>query len=369
MNNKFIIEKKELFWTLSNLITIKMFFTYPKYMVETAGCSAWMSCVFMSLIAIIISYITLSLYEKSGKKNIIELSNKLGGKTFSVIIGLILCITLLFNMAVTARTLPESVKIVLLPLTPMSYLIIIVGIAAAVGAFFVIYSITRIHSLFMPVAFIIFIAMLLFLAPHIEINNILPVLGKGTYNTFVGSFYTLSIFSDIVVFYIILPFVGNSSDAKKGAVKSLLLSSVISVAIVFIYNTVYAYPSSDEFIFPLYQTTRLIRIGDFFQRLEAFFEFIWSISMLLYTSLYLFVICYIWKEIFNLKYSKELIFPFVIIFSTLSYLPASTTQMSDWGKFVYIITIPVCMILPGLIAVAYRIKTNAEKRKSLSGKN
>lgn len=114
---------------------------------------------------------------------------------------------------------------------------------------------------------------------------------------------------------------------------------------------------------PIYQISRLIKIGDFFQRFEAFFEFVWSIAIMLYASLYLFVICYIWKEIFDLKYYKELIFPFTIIIISLSYLPSSTVQLSNTGNIISIATIPLCIFLPGIIALSVRIKEHIINNK------
>lgn len=361
MDKKFILEKKELFWILTNIITIKMFFTYPRYMIINSGNAAWLQCIYVSLISIIIYWITINLYKKTGALSILDAAEKTGGSFLKIIVGITITLALLINMSITVRTLPESIKTVLLPLTPMRYLILFLSIATAIGAYYGLYAVARIHSLFMPIAALIFLAMLLLLIPHTDINNIFPIFGKGTYNILVTGLEGIGIYSDLLILYIIMPFAGNFDDVKKSGMKAIITASVASVIIVFMYNVIYIYPASEDFIMPVYQITRLIKIGDFFQRLEAFFEFVWSISIMLYASLYLFVICHIWKEIFDLKYYKELIFPFAVIFSALAFIPSSTAQMNNLVKVISVVTIPVCLFLPALIGAGCKIKARAKK--------
>lgn len=363
MNDKTIIQKNELFYILVNIITTKMFFTYPRYMVNNSGNAAWIQCIYVSLIFAIIYSVTLFLYKKTSTINILDAAELAGGKVLKKIIGILLCFILIFNIAVTIRALPESIKTVLLPHTPMKLLMISLGIAIACGAYMGLYSIARICSLFIPAAGAVFIFLLLLLIPDYDITNIFPIFGKGTYNIFITGLSSLGIFSDTIILFILIPFFRNYSEVKSASIKALTVSSVVSFLIVFIYNLVFTYPASEDFMMPIYQISRFIKIGDFFQRFEAFFEFVWSIAIMLYASLYLFVICYIWKEIFDLKYYKELIFPFTIIIISLSFLPSSTVQLSNTGNIISIATIPLCIFLPGIIALSVRIKEHIINNK------
>ena len=365
MNNKIIIQKNELFYILINLITTKMFFTYPRYMVNNSGNAAWIQCIYVSLIYVIIYTFTLILYKKASTVNILDASEFIGGKLLKRIVGILLSIILILNIAVTIRALPESIKTVLLPLTPMKLLMISLGIAIALGAYAGLYSLARICSLFMPVAAVVFVFLLLLLIPDYDITNIYPIFGKGTYNIFISGLSSLGIFSDTIILFILLPFFRNYSEMKAASTKALTVGSLISFLIVFIYNLIFSYPASEDFMMPIYQISRLIKIGDFFQRFEAFFEFVWSISIMLYASIYLFVICYIWKEIFDLKYYKELIFPFTVIIISLSYLPSSTVQLSNTGNIISVFTIPLCIFLPAIIALSFRIKNHIINNKKI----
>ncbi len=359
MEKNFSIENKELSCILINLITAKMLFSYPRGMVLSAGNAAWIQAVFVSLVSCLFFWFVLFIYRKSTMKSIIEISGEVGGRPLKIAVGLLLVAVILFNSSLTMRSLPESVKTVLLPLAPMRLILFLLAIAIGVGAYMGIFSIARIHSIFVPVSIIFLLFFFALLIPNIDVTNIFPVLGKGTYNIFVEGLPSLSIFSDIIILFVLLPLCKNYEGVKSSSHKALLISSVINVLIVLFYNLIYSYPTSMEFMLPVYQMTRLIKIGDFFQRLEAFFESVWSFGIMLYSALYLFCLCHIWKEAFDLKYYKPLILPFCVIMSAVSFLPSSTVKMIGMQKTSSLISIPVSFLLPLLLILAY----NKKKKK------
>ena len=363
-DTNFKIGSKELYYLIINLITVKIFFTYPRFLVKTSGNAAWLQCIFVSLIAFIVFSFTISLFKYSDTQDLLDISETVGGNGAKIVVGLLLIITYLINTAITTRTLPESIKTVLLPLTPMRLLLILSGITIALGTLAGLFSIARIHALFMPVILIAFAVMLFLLLGDIRIYNIFPLWGKGTYNIFIKGVEAISVFSDLSALYILLPFLKSYPQAKKTSKKALVTSSFIITLLVFFYCTVYSYPASEEFLFPVYQMTRLIKIGDFFQRLEPIFEFFRTISLLLYSSFYLFLICHIWKKIFDLKDIKPLILPVCILLISIAYIPSSSGELSTAYRTTSFLTIPICVIMPIILGVFYR-----KKLKQLQEKN
>jgi len=363
LKKSFSIEKKEITSLLVNVITVKMLFSFPRNIVIKSGSAAWIQMIFMSLIMLLIFYITTKIYEKVGMNDIVSLSEKIGGKGLKVITGIFLIAVLGLNMAVNMRYFPETVNSVLLPETPIEFIMLLFAICIAFGAYMGIDSIARINAIFLPIAGLFFLAFLILLLPHIKITNIYPILGLGTYNIFVKSWEELRIFADIIVLNVLLPFCKNRKEAISSGYRSIIISGIIGTIITVMYVMTFPYPASTEFITPFYMMARLLRIGRYFQRLEAFFEFVWSIAMLIYASLYLFIICHVWKEMFNLQYYRPILFPMVILIVMLSLVPSSvvdlykTTFLTKWVLY------PLAFILPIIIGVLYRIK--ARRGKSL----
>ena len=360
MKEKFLTDKKELTCLLINIITIKMFFTYPRDIINNAGNAAWLQCLFVSLIAIGLYYITINIYKTAGMKSLISLCEEVGKKPLKIAVGVIIILLLSVNVCITLRSFPESVKNVLLPLTQMEIIVILLGVAVAVAALCGFNALSRIHAIYIPFAGIVVLGLVILISPYADVTNIAPLFGKGTYNLLVKGLEYLSIFSDILLLYIIIPFCKNFEDVKRGGRNAIIISAFVSCLIIFCFNLIYAPPAAEEFIFPVYQMTRLIRVGEFFQRLDAFFEFIWSIAIMLYAAVYIFVICYVFKEIFDLKYTRELIFPVTLIISFFSFIPSSIIDLLESGKMIYKITIPFSYLLPLIIPLIYRIKQKSK---------
>ena len=363
MEKSFSIERKELTCILINIITSKMLFAHPRGIVETSGNAAWIQTIYVSLISCLFFWFVIFIYRKAEMKSIIELCNEIGGRPLKIFVGIILTAVLLFNSSLTMRTLPESIKTVILPLTPLRLVLLVMGIAIAFGAYMGIFSIARIHSIFIPIAGVFLAALFILLLPNTDITNIFPVLGKGTYNIFVNGLTAVSIFSDIILLFILLPLCRNYENVKSATHRALVISSIVNVLILVFYNLVYSYPSAEEFLLPVFQMTRLIKIGDFFQRLEAFFEFVWSFAILLYSSLYLFCFCRIWKEVFDLKFYKPLIIPFCVIMCAVSFLPSSSVNMLSLQKISSLVTIPVSFLLPTALILIFNRKKKLRDTK------
>ncbi len=360
MKNNFSIEKKELTCILINAISAKMLFSYPRNLVLNSGNAAWLQTLFVSLISLGVFWLVINIYKKAQMKSIIELCSDIGGKPLKIIVGIVLFSTLLFNSSLTMRMLPETIKTVLLPMTPMRLIILIMAVAVAFGAYMGIFSIARIHSIFIPVSGIFLALLFILLIHNTDITNLFPILGEGTYNIFVDGLPSVSIFSDIIVLYILLPLCKNFERVKSAGRTALVISTIINVLIVLFYNLLYSYPASEEFMLPVYQMSRLIKIGDFFQRLEAFFSFVWAFDILLYSSLYLFCLARIWQEAFDLKFYKPLILPVSVLMSAVSFLPSSTAKIVGMQNLSSLISIPVSFLLPVGIVLLFIKKKGAK---------
>jgi spore germination protein KB len=360
MGKKFITTS-EVTYLMVNAICIKMFFTFPRIMVINSGNASWLQGIYVSLIALAIFFITMKIYTKCERKTVLGLAEKIGGKWLKIIVGLALAAILMTNLAFTMRAFPESVKTILLPNTPMQFIMIFFSAAVALGAFKGIEAIARLHSIFLPIAGAILVIFLLLLLPYCDVNNLFPILGTGAYSIFGKGFHQISIFADIILLNILLPYCKSQSDAKKGGRKAVIVSGLIVFLITFIYMLVVNYPASKNFVMPVYQLARTIRVGEFFQRAEAFFEFIWSIGMFLYASFYVFIICVVFQKSFDLKYYRPLIIPVVLIMSEIAFIPSALVDEIEAMRIVSYLVYPVAYSLPIIMALFYYMKQKRRK--------
>lgn len=359
MKSKVTLKTREFSSIIINLITVKMLFTYPRYIVQKCENSAWLAVLLATVAACGIYYITQKLYTSCGKVSILSQAEYLGGKAFKIFIGLILYIVIATDIVPMIRACPEAVKTALLQNSNMIDIVVILAIGILLGTYNGIEALGRAASIFLPFAAAFMFAFFLMVIPHFDVNNLFPLSLK---KTAINGSSALSIFSDIIVINLLMPYCGDSKTIKKGGFSAIIISGIAGFLITISYCLVFSYPVSSYFISPMYQLARIINIGMFFQRLEAAFEFIWTISNLFYTSVYLFVLCDIFKHCFNLKSYRPIVFPvMVLLFWYVFYWESYSDAMSYAYSNINII-FPIIYILPLLIGGLYLIRRRRNER-------
>lgn len=339
-----MLQRKELTIILVNVIVTKMALMFPRTIISNSGNAAWIQALYNIAVAFVLFFFISKIYR--GKKNVIELAEMSGGKPLKIIVGLLVFISLVTNYASIIRIFPETIKLVLLQDFNVEFITVTFMAAIGIGAFIGIESIARVNYLFMPLIGGVYVLLLMCLVPYYNINNLLPLLGNGAGKIFGNGFNTLSIFSDVLILNIFLPYYKNNSEAQKSGRRAIFISSAIVIAILLAYCLVYPYPVSREFMIPIYQLARIIHLSTFFSRFEAIFQFAWSVMLFLYSAIYVYAICYVWQITFGLKYYKPLIFPIVIINGALALLPDSIIQLIINEKWENVVVYPITFLLP-----------------------
>ena len=326
LSEKFIIP------LMINLIFVKVLLTFPKTVVENSGNAAWIQILYNTVIAFLFFCAVMRIYNR--KKNIIEIAEINGGKPLKVIAGIIVTIILIINAAPIVRIFPESVKIVLLRDMNTEIIVVIMAAAASVGAYLGLEAVSRVNRIFLPIAAAVFLGLIVLLIPKYRLSNLLPVFGTGYKKIFINGISTLSLFSDLLILNLLIPYSKNIDCIKKSGKWAIGISGLSAAIITAAYCLSFSYPTSKDFIMPAYQMTRLINISNFLSRFEAFFEFVWTILTLMYTAVYLYMICYTIQITLSLKYLKPLVLPVAIILIFISLMPPSIMKMIEWDSYI-----------------------------------
>ena len=115
-------------------------------------------------------------------------------------------------------------------------------------------------------------------------------------------------------------------------------------------------------LLPVYQLSKMIRAGEYFQRFEAFFEFIWEISQLLYSSIYIFIIAETLTKAFDLKDRNAVSYGIIAIITLIASEPISIAEVLEISRIADFATIPIVYLLPIFIPLLYaRKKTEMRK--------
>ncbi len=348
-----MITRKQLTSVAITAFVTKMLVTFPTSVFRLCGNAAWIAGIYVTLVAVGVFALIRRVY--TTKDNIITLAEKTGGTWLRIIVGIITFVVLGANAMGLMRIFPEIIKLVLLQKTYAE----IIGITFAVTLLFCascgIEGIARVIEIFIPIGGIVFIAFLLMIIPQVHPDYIFPILGNGVKSIFIDGLPALGIFTDILMINILIPMTKELDCYKKSGTHAILIGGVCSVLIFLAYGMCYVYPATGDFVIPIYQMERLINLSDFFSRLESLFRFIWSIMILLYSSLYIAVLSEVWAQTFRLPYSKPLIAPIIITLVGFAIIPQSLNDMVVWeiniNKWIYI----PALLLPLVSAGIYKM--------------
>lgn len=347
-----MLQKKELTAVLINVIMSKMVLTFPKILIESSGSAAWLQVIYNTAAAFAIYLLISSIYK--GKSNIIELAGRVGKKPLKIFVGMIVFAIFLINFSSIIRVFPETIKTILLQNFDTNVITVIFMVTIAVGSYMGIEAIARVNYIFTPFIFGILMLFLLFLIPYYNIYNILPIFGNGAKQIFLGGFNTISMYADLLLLNILLPYYKNEKEARKSGRMVFLITGPFMVLIIAAYCLVYPYPVSGEFVIPVYQLAQIIHLGNFFSRFEVLFQFAWSILLFLYSAIYVFALCYVWQTTFELKFYRPLVFPIVILCGVLSLLPATLSDIINNEKWEIIMVYPPTILLPLIFSFVSR---------------
>ncbi len=304
-----------------NMICTKIFLNFPRKVAEDAGTAGWILTIYISIISLLLFYIISKLHRKFERLDLIDISEKSFGSIGRIIAGVVFLIPLIYIVSVVLREFSEDMKIISLTLTPISLVTVLFSIAIIIGAYLGIEPIVRVQAFLVPIIIVAYFIIIFGVAPHFELSRIMPILGTGASDIFIKGASKISIFGELLILFLIIPFLKSNKEFSKVGYISIGASAFFLTIGSLAYLLVYSYPTALENFLPIYQLTRIIDLGRFFERVESLFLIFWAIAALLYLSTGVFFITYVFQKTFKLKYQRPLIFPMMIIIFNLSLLP------------------------------------------------
>ncbi len=354
-----LLTNKQLSSVIINAIVVKMIVSLPRNIFVYCGNAAWLAAIYATAIGFGLFSVLKKLY--TTKDNVIGLAEKTGGSVLRIVTGLCVFLVLSASLVGIVRIFPDIIRLVLLQKTYLELIGTVFVVSIILGAWCGIEAIARVHQIFLPIAGIVFAAFLVMLFPDFHGQNLFPILGNGIKSITVDGLACLSVFSDLLMLNILIPRMKDVECYRKSGSRAVIIGGACAIFIFLAYGLCYVYPASAEFIIPIYQMERLINLSDFFSRLEAVFQFIWSISILLYSAFYLAVLAEVWCETFALHHSKPLVAPIIIILVGVCIIPESLNEAiyynSIINKWLYIPAFFIPIIIGGLYKL-FHVKQN-----------
>jgi spore germination protein (amino acid permease) len=365
--NKIVFGRWETTTLLINAMTVQVYLGFPRIMAMIGGTAAWMVVVLIFLVALLLFLIISKLFSKFEGKDLLDMAEHVAGGFGKAVTGLIIVAVVIALISLILREFAEDMKIISLPISPISFVMMFFLAGMVVSAYMGLEAIVRFHAIAVPVIIAGFLIIVIGVAPYFDTTNLLPILGNGPQNILSKGILRLSSFSSLIGLFMFFPFIKKNSIFKSSGLLAITVSSIIMLLSVLSYTLVFPYPTSEDNLLPVFQLARLINYGRFFQRIESVFVFIWATSALLYLSFGFFLAIYTFKKTFELKYYRPLILPFAVIVFGISILPQNMINTIDLESnyirtYAMIVTFGLTLIILILASIIKKGRVRKEQK-------
>lgn len=356
----------EAIMLILTIVVTHTILSMPRTILVLTKSASIINLIFVSIIAIFISYFIVKLMKKFPGLDLIDISEYLGGKVFKNIIGIIFILYFIISSSILLRNFAESLKIIYYPMSNIIFIISLFIIAVCVANRLDFNASLKTNLLIIPLVLVSMLFLFFSNMNKFVPERIFPIFGDGLFNTFVLGLTNLSAFGGIAYIYFLPPFLKEPDKVKKIALISTGISAIYLILCVSTLLFMFSFFININEITPLYNATRYIEFGKFFQRLESIFLLIWILAFACYLSIVTKFSMNILKKLLNLETKKPLIDLFGLLILAIALVPKNYAISDKFETQIYPYTV---LAIPFILGISVLIIANLQKRKQKENYN
>ena len=351
------------------LITIvminKIILNTPKDIIAKNGPASCLNVLYISAIAIAIVCLISYLLKKFPGKDILDISEFLGGKPLKVAIGMAYVLLLIMLTASIIKNLSETLRIIYFKTSPILFIALFFIVSSTICNRFSIKVIAKANLIISPAIFISVIIILASSIKNFMPERIFPILGYGLNQTFFSGLSNIFSFSGILYLLFLPPLLDKPNKLKRMSVIAIIISSVYLLLSVTCLLLSLSFTMNSDESFSLYVLTRNLDYGRFIQRVDAVFILIWIIAIVSYINIPISLCIYIFKKLTNISDTNSINYSINLLILAISIIPIEyaifATFVARSVQYLFLILF-FAISIPILIIANLKLKfTNARK--------
>lgn len=307
------------------LITIvminKIILNTPKDIIAKNGPASCLNVLYISAIAIAIVCLISYLLKKFPGKDILDISEFLGGKPLKVAIGMAYVLLLIMLTASIIKNLSETLRIIYFKTSPILFIALFFIVSSTICNRFSIKVIAKANLIISPAIFISVIIILASSIKNFMPERIFPILGYGLNQTFFSGLSNIFSFSGILYLLFLPPLLDKPNKLKRMSVIAIIISSVYLLLSVTCLLLSLSFTMNSDESFSLYVLTRNLDYGRFIQRVDAVFILIWIIAIVSYINIPISLCIYIFKKLTNISDTNSINYSINLLILAISIIP------------------------------------------------
>ena len=309
------------------MIGAKAFLGYPRIVTEIGLTAGWLIPLLSGFISLGFWLILSRLLARFPGKSLTEITELTFGPSLGLILNMLVFFYFLLGTGSLLRLFSEAVILTILTETPISAIAILFILTAWTAVYYGIEAISRSAYISFPFLVIGVAAVLLVLYPYYDFKQLLPVMGGGILPLLKQSFLGISSFGEVISLAYLVPYFSfDTAKLQRVGILSISFIAVFFIAIVIVYSMVLPFPTSTETLLPIYQLSRSIFLGHYFQRVEAVFVIFAAFAAFLRISIGLLITAIILRDTLKLPYIQPLFPVLCLLIFSFAFTPADMSQ-------------------------------------------
>lgn len=338
--------------------TANLFFLIPEVKNDI-----WIALIFYAIISIFVQMIYITLFNKYPNDSIVTYLPKIFGKYIGFILSVIY---IWYFIYIASRGLRDLIELT----TSFGLIRMSVYIISSVFMITIVYGVYKgienIGSM-AQIAFIIviFTSFVIFILLWITQNviyydNILPIM-KENFISMILKSWKLSMFpyGEFIAMAMFYPFLMEKSKLKKTVISASIIEGIMLALNNALFIIAMGYEFAKSTNYPLLESLRLVRIGDFLNRLDVIFILVLIIGGFLKISVLIYAAVLGIEQIFNIKkwgLLCSILGVVVLITSRIMARDNAEHMRIGLGYVMLYIHLPAVLVIPLAAVIVYYLK-------------
>ena len=349
--------------TLSIVIVIminKLILNIPYYIIQSVGSGTLANIIYIGLIDFIFLLLIIKLMNKFENQDIIDIAGFLGGKILKAIVSVVAIGLLFLASYITILDFSNVLHTIYFSNFDLIYILLYFIVGILIANLCGLKSIASVSTFISFFSIISIIVTFLNTQSNFDITYITPFFGIDFKTTFLSGLNNTFAIYTLVYIYFFKPLLKNPKNFRKISIKSFIISFSMLLITALSMLTIFSSNINVEPINSLFLLARQIEFGNFLQRIDALFIFIWIISIFAYLSFTIFLISRILKKLFNFENEKDLSYSLCSILLGLTLIPINITTLHYIEKNIYSRSIIIFIFVIGFLIISL---ANLKSRK------
>lgn len=331
-------------------IITKVFYTNPGATIKSAGTAGWWVTFISALVSLILFFLLVyTLLKRFPGQNLVEIFQEVFGKVLGKVVSLFFISYFIFVAGSNIREFVEMIKAYNLPYTPPSVIIFTFLLPVAYITNLGLESLVRLAYLSFWMVLGGIIAILIFAYPLYIVDALFPLTGYGLEKDLIVAVSRHSAYNEVIILAFMVHSLQGLRNLKLASLTSLLITGIMMSLVILCATMAFDYTMGKEHISNLFELSRAIQFGRFFQRTESLFLIIWVIASVVYVTTFFYLGISIFCRTFNINNHRPLILPFIFLTAMITLLPENLSETIDKGtKFQRVYSSSIVYLLPCL---------------------